>query len=491
MATQFPTSLDSFSNPPAGSLLNSPTFNHATVHANIYDAIEAIEAKVGINGSSASDSLEYRLEQIETVSGTTIVRKTAADWTSQDPVLLATQIGLETDTLHFKFGTGDNWSELSYANITQGDIDNSLEDYILLSDRASANGVASLDSSGLIPDSQIPSSIARDSELSSHSSDTTGVHGISDTSLLLTTAGGTLTGALTLHAIPTSSLHAATKSYVDNIASGLNFHAAVHCATGSNLSATYSNGTSGFGATLTNNSTNEALTIDNHEVSSGERILVRSQTDAKQNGIYVVTTVGDSSTAWVLTRATDADNSPSGELSYGDFCFVEQGTFGGNGYILSTTGTITIGTTNISYTQFNAAQVITAGTGLEEDPSNTFNVDTSVIATKDFVNLISYGTAITGTSHTVASEDLYKITEFTNSSTVTITIPDDATDSTFPIGSTIEYRQMGDGRLSFSVTSPATLVSTDSYTKSRTKYSSVMLEKRASNAWILTGDIDA
>lgn len=491
MATSFPTSLDSFSNPASGTLMNSPVFNHANVHANIYDAIDALEAKVGITDSDVSDSIEYRLSQIEAVSGTTVVRKTAAEWTSQDPILLSTQIGLETDTLHFKFGAGDNWSTLDYANVTQADLGNSLGDYILASDRGSANGVASLNSSGVLIDSEIPSSIARDSEVSSHTSATTSVHGIADTSILLTTAGGTMTGALTLHGAPSSSLHAATKAYVDNIASGLNFHAAVHCATGAALSASYSNGSSGFGATLTNSGSNEALVIDNHEVSVGERILVKNQTDAKQNGIYVVTTVGDGSTPWVLTRATDADNSPSGEVAYGDFCFVEQGSNGGSGYILNTTGTITLGTTSISYVQFNAAQVITAGTGLEEDPTNTFNVDTSVIATKDFVNLITYGTAITGTSHTAAAADMYKITEFTNSSTVTITVPSDSDDSVFPIGSTIEYRQMGDGRLSFAVTSPATLVSTDSYTKTRTKYSSAILEKRASNSWILTGDIDA
>lgn len=491
MATSFPTSLDSFSNPSSGTLMNSPIYNHGDVHANIYDAIDALEAKVGITNSTVSDSIEYRLAQIETVSGTTVVRKTASEWTSQDPILLITQIGLETDTLHFKFGTGENWSTLSYANITQADLGNSLGDYLEVAARGTANGVASLNSIGVIPDTEIPSTIARDSELSSHTSATTSVHGIADTSLLLTTAGGTMTGALTLHGSPSSALHAATKSYVDNIAAGLNFHASVHCATSSNLTATYNNGTNGFGATLTNNGSNAALNVDNHEVIAGERILVRSQTDAKQNGIYVVTTVGDGSTPWVLTRATDADNSPSGEVAYGDFCFVEQGALGGNGYILNTTGTITLGSTNISYTQFNAAQVVTAGTGLTEDPSNTFNVDTSIIATKNFVNLISYGTAITGTTYTVASGDMYKITEFTNASTVTITIPDDSSDSVFPIGSTIEYRQMGDGRLSFVATSPATLVSTDNYTKTRTKYSSAILEKRASNSWILTGDIDA
>lgn len=106
-------------------------------------------------------------------------------------------------------------------------------------------------------------------------------------------------------------------------------------------------------------------------------------------------------------------------------------------------------------------------------------------------NKMSYGSSVSGTTYSLTSSNIYKLTEFTSASAVTVTIPNDPTDSEFPIGSSLELRQMGDGRVQVQVTSPATLASTDSYTKTRTKYSSAMLEKRASNAWILTGDIDA
>lgn len=79
-------------------------------------------------------------------------------------------------------------------------------------------------------------------------------------------------------------------------------------ATTANLTATYSNGTSGVGATLTNSSTQAALQIDGGVVSVSDRILVKNQTNAAHNGIYTVTTVGTVSTNWVLTRATDYDN---------------------------------------------------------------------------------------------------------------------------------------------------------------------------------------
>jgi hypothetical protein len=83
-------------------------------------------------------------------------RDTAANWTSANPVLLAGEIGIETDTLQFKIGNGNNWNSITdYANTTPADLSTSLEDYILLSDRGAANGVASLNSSTKVPNTQI------------------------------------------------------------------------------------------------------------------------------------------------------------------------------------------------------------------------------------------------------------------------------------------------------------------------------------------------
>jgi hypothetical protein len=187
---------------------------------------------------------------------------------------------------------------------------------------------------------------------------------------------------ITSLAAPTSANDAANKAYVDNLTAGLNFHAAAHAGTTANLDATYDNGTSGVGATLTANS-NGALVVDGHTLNADERVLVKNQTTGLQNGIYVVTTTGDGSTPWVLTRATDADNSPSGEVAYGDFIFIQQGsTNAGFGYIVNTPGTITLGTTSISYVQFNAGQVVIAGSGLTEPTAGTLAVDTTLIQTR-------------------------------------------------------------------------------------------------------------
>lgn len=213
----------------------------------------------------------------------------------------------------------------------------------------------------------------------------TGITGLDVTTALgytpVNKAGDTMIGYLTLNADPTSALHAATKQYVDNLTAGINFHAPCHVATTGNLSATYLNGVSGVGATLTS-TINVALVIDTHTLSVGDRVLVWQQTAGLQNGIYSVTDAGSVSTPWILTRATDADNSPTGELQNGDFTFIQIGaTYGGYGFILNTTGAITVGTTSINYVQFNAAQVVAAGYGLQELTPNVLSVDTSLIAT--------------------------------------------------------------------------------------------------------------
>lgn len=59
MATNFPTSLDSLTNPTSGDSLNSPS--HSGQHANANDAIEALQAKVGVNGSAVTTSLDYKV----------------------------------------------------------------------------------------------------------------------------------------------------------------------------------------------------------------------------------------------------------------------------------------------------------------------------------------------------------------------------------------------------------------------------------------------
>jgi len=144
---------------------------------------------------------------------------------------------------------------------------------------------------------------------------------------------------VTLTGTTTNSTDAATKAYVDSVAQGLDVKQSVHVATTANLA-----------------SLSGLLTIDGHTLQAGERVLVKNQTTGADNGIYVA-----ASGSW--SRADDFDGTPA--VSAGAFTFVEYGTTqAATGWVLSTTGTITIGTTALTFTQFSGSGAYSAGDAL-------------------------------------------------------------------------------------------------------------------------------
>ena len=185
------------------------------------------------------------------------------------------------------------------------------------------------------------------------------------------------------------------KAYVDSVASGLDLKCSSHAATTANLSAAYSNGSSGVGATLTNSSTQAALSIDGQTMASSERVLVKDQSTGAQNGIYTVSTVGDGSSNWVLTRATDFDTST--EITSGSFTFVETGSsYADSGWVMTTDGTVTVGTTSLAWSQFSGAGQITAGDGMTKS-GNTLNVGagSNLLVNADAVAMCAIVTGLT------------------------------------------------------------------------------------------------
>ena len=176
----------------------------------------------------------------------------------------------------------------------------------------------------------------------------------------------------TVSTTPTSGNDLVNKTYVDTmVSSGITYHAPVKYEvpdTTGNLNATYNNGTAGVGATLTNAGTLAAFAPDGTTAQVGDRILVYNQTNAYENGVYTVTTVGSGSVAWVLTRATDADSyglKDPNALGEGDAFFITSGNTGaGETYVCNTSGTITFGVTAITFVQVSDSTLYTAGTGL-------------------------------------------------------------------------------------------------------------------------------
>ena len=131
-----------------------------------------------------------------------------------------------------------------------------------------------------------------------------------------------------------------------------NNHAPVAAATTANLTATYSNGTAGVGATLTNSGVQAAINIDGVALTASQRVLVKNQTTASQNGVYTVTTVGSGSTNWVLTRATDFDQWAVNDIEYGAAFLASGGTTNVNRYFYCTNATtVTVGTTAIGFSR--------------------------------------------------------------------------------------------------------------------------------------------
>jgi hypothetical protein len=216
---------------------------------------------------------------------------------------------------------------------------------------------------------------------------------IGSTSVSLGGTTTTLSGltSVTLTQDPVSDLQAATKQYVDSIASGLNYHQPVNYASTAALpSYTYNNGTSGVGATITANA-NGALSFGGGSPTTTQRLLVKDEAGANQpyNGIYTVTQTGSLLLPFILTRATDYDSSGSGtnEIDAGDYVLVLSGTNASTAWVQQTPLPITVGTTALVFLQFNAPITYTAGTGLNLSPATTFNISNTG------VTAASYGSA--------------------------------------------------------------------------------------------------
>jgi len=195
-----------------------------------------------------------------------------------------------------------------------------------------------------------------------------------DSGTLNIASGASLVGALgsvmSWAVAPTSGNHLANKEYVDSVASGLDTKDSVHMATtpaGGNLTG-YS--ASGGGAGSGSFTGIDLTAFDGalpHVPQIGHRILIKDQTDAKQNGIYVLTSVGGSPIATICDaeRSADFDGTPAAEVSAGSFVFVEHGDANANtGWVLTGTGILTLNVDDILWSQFSGSGTFTAGAGL-------------------------------------------------------------------------------------------------------------------------------
>jgi hypothetical protein len=201
---------------------------------------------------------------------------------------------------------------------------------------------------------------------------------------MLPLAGGTMSGAIAMGTSkitglgdPTAAQDAATKAYVDSVAQGLDVKASVHVATTTNgtLATAFANG----------------QTVDGVVLVTGDRILIKNQTTASENGIYTVNASG------APTRATDMDVAAEFPSA---FTFVEEGTtLADTGWVCTNNAPVTVGTTPIVFAQFSGAGEYVAGDGLTLT-GNIFAVGagTGITVAADTVSLTNTSLTVNGTA---------------------------------------------------------------------------------------------
>ncbi len=274
-------------------------------------------------------------------------RGLASEWAAvADSVVLSSgEFGLETDTGKFKIGDGSSiWNELSYV------LDDSFNSavYAKLSGTQSISGSTTLAASTA---STIPLLVdgATSQSAKLQSWRVAGVElGSVSSAGLLTVPNAVVSGTVTINGAVVDNNHAVTKAYVDANTTGLDIKESVRVATTGNITLS---GTQ---------------TIDGVSVIAGDRVLVKDQTAASENGIYVA-----SASAW--SRSSDVNDSS--EVTRGLFAFAEEGTQNADtGWTLITLPPYTLDTTPLVFTLFSSGvRGITAGDGFT-NTGNVFNI---------------------------------------------------------------------------------------------------------------------
>ena len=220
----------------------------------------------------------------------------------------------------------------------------------------------------------------------------------------------TFPGSVTLNAAPTEDLQAATKGYVDSVAQGLDIKASVKAATTENgtLATAFDDGSVIDGVTLT----------------TGDRILIKNQTDATANGIYVVAASG------APTRS--ADMNAAAEFP-GAFTFVEQGTTNADTGYVCTNNSVVIGTTEIAFAQFSGAGSYIAGNGLTLT-GNSFSINTAVTVDVNTAQTLTNKTLTSPVVTGLKLDDSSIVFEGTaNDHETTLTVTDPTADRTITL----------------------------------------------------------
>lgn len=295
-------------------------------------------------------------------------RGSSAQWSvSTDPLSMG-EIGYDTTLKKFKIGDGTSlWASLDWATTLPSELNELIDDRVNDLVVAGSGIVKSYDDSGNTLTISSPLSAGSGISLSysggTYTINSSGISSVNATDVVgfdtqvrtsrldqMASPSSSVSfnnQKITSLGTPTSDSDAATKAYVDAARSGLDVKQSVRASTTSNITL------SGI------------QTIDGVSVVAGDRVLVKNQNTASQNGIYDVA-VG----SW--SRSSDADSNT--EVTAGMFVFVTEGsTNADSGWVLTTDDFITLDSTSLTFAQFSGAGQITAGAGLSKS-GNTLDV---------------------------------------------------------------------------------------------------------------------
>jgi len=447
------------------------------------------------------------------------------DWFRDNPILRSGEIGISLDLNTFKIGDGSTpWRDLAYA------LSGTLGEYIPLNQKSVANGVAALDSSGKVPDSQIPAGIARDSEVSSAITTAInnlvdGAPGALDTFNELAAAinddanyATTLTSALATKANSadvTTAISAAASTAASDATSKANAAqaastaaAAVDATTKANAAQAAAISASATDATTKANAAQAAAgTEADTKVSTAISALTKSSVglanvDNTSDANKPVSTAQATAIATAKSEAiADATSQVNAVISSAPAALNTldelAAALGDDASFAATvTSSLTAKAPIASPTFTGTVSGITksmVGLGNVDNTSDSNKpisslTQTALNAKSD--NLISTDIT-TSTSYSISSSDLYKRIEFNSTSPITVTIPADIT-LNLPVGSSIEFLQANTGKITVQGESVSVLIyGPDNQFKSRVQWSSIFIEKRAANSWLVTGDTEA
>lgn len=233
-------------------------------------------------------------------------------------------------------------------------------------------------------------------------------------------SGGTMTGAINMGnnratnaADPINPQDYATRNYVDTIAAAFAVTFVARLASTANLTATYNNGASGVGATLTNSGAQAVFALDGVTANLNDLVLIKNQSSQSENGYYVVTNVGSVSTDWVLTRSPKYD-LPS-EIEPGDLFVITAGNTLANTTWIQTATVTAVGTDPITFSQYSVAvpiPVSQGGTGLTSAAANSVFI-TNGSAIPAWSTTLPSGLTIPGYAASGANADITSLTALT------------------------------------------------------------------------------